>query len=75
MRHIDDVKVMNAAPPTELPNQENREPTSQELMALAERIRDLRVKNDKIRTKLPCMTVLTLYTMWAAKGHNINIVL
>ncbi|KAK3708828.1 hypothetical protein RRG08_021982 [Elysia crispata] len=45
VRHIDDVKVMNAAPPTELPNQENREPTSQELMALAERIRDLRISN------------------------------
>ena len=42
-RHVDDVKVTRADLPFESTNQEEREPSVQDIMALAERIRGLRV--------------------------------
>ncbi|GFN94711.1 fras1 related extracellular matrix protein [Plakobranchus ocellatus] len=44
-RHPDNVKVMSADPPTDSANEAPREPSPQEIMALAEKIRDLRESN------------------------------
>ncbi|GFS07812.1 LOW QUALITY PROTEIN: Fras1 related extracellular matrix protein [Elysia marginata] len=50
-RHVDEVKVMYADPPTKSTNEETREPSVAELMALAERLRELR-ETDKLQKYL-----------------------
>ena len=49
------VKVMSAEPPMESPEEAAREPSVREIMALAERIRDLRVSEANLGQLTTCL--------------------